>query len=400
MIRDCWTSQHRSKRKSFRNYYAQGVPPKTAKNLGLSTKSTVYSYLGRVRKAAAARGYSPDHDMTNATPETHYLKGTSTLYDEGGNVRLQWVKSNAIQDAIQDALKSFADELADSVRGKFKGPPKAPKAEASDTCVHYKIGDAHLGLYAWANETGSDDHDLTKASEDLIDGLTQLVRAAPSCGLGVIVNVGDFLHSNDSKAQTPGSGNQLDMDGRFSKVFRRAAHVLRYAVHAALSKHENVIVLNARGNHDKDAAVALGVVLEAYFEKEPRVTVLNGERKILSLKFGDCLHLVYHGEKNRNHQYEYATKSFRKEIGEATHVYMDNGHTHHIQRQEIGAIVFEVWSPLVASDQYHADNLYGAGRAITSVTYDKRYGEIGRNVCSLQRVRDRSSTAGSKGMKA
>lgn len=358
-----------------------------ARRLGRN-QSSVSTLVKRVKRKASARGWSPDHDMTHVAPETHIVKGTSTLYGDDGEIKVQWVKTQADLARINEALTAFADELAEGVRGKWKPVKRKPKHCETEIATHYKIGDQHLGMYAWGDETGDEDYDLERSTRDVVGGIGYLVDAARPTEYGVLVNVGDFLHANDRKSQTPGSGNALDTDTRHGKVARRAAHILRDATRLMLTKHQKVVVINARGNHDPDAAVSLQITLEAYFERDDRVDVVRNDQKVLPWVFGETCVLVYHGEKDRRRQMEYLTKRFRKEIGASRRVYVDNGHIHHKQREEIGPLQFEVWHPLAASDQYHADSLYGADRSITSVVYHKRYGEVGRTVCDLQMIRD------------
>lgn len=377
-------------KKILRAIIDAGSASAAARRLGKNA-SSVCNLVRRVKKRAAARGWSPEHDMTHATPETHFVKGTSTLYDADGTVALQWVKTQADLDRINEALAAFADELAEGVRGKWRPVKRRPKSVETEIATHYKIGDQHLGLYAWGEETGDEDYDLERSTRDVVGGIGYLVDAARPTEIGVLVNVGDFLHANDRKSQTPGSGNALDTDTRHGKVARRAAHVLRDATRLMLRKHERVVVINARGNHDPDAAVGLQITLEAYFESDERVDVLRNDQKVLPWVFGQTCVLIYHGEKDRRRQMEYLAKRFRKEIGSCRKVYVDNGHIHHKQREEIGPLQFEVWHPLAASDQYHADSLYGADRSITSVVYHKKYGEVGRTVCDLQMIRDLES---------
>ena len=365
----------------------EGTQKKAARVLQITQHSISNAYK-RARSRAEIRGYSPQHGLHNPVPGTQLLKGASTLYDEDGKVRLQWVKSSANLQAIQAALHGFAAGLADDVRGGFgKVAQRRTRFADAELATHYKIGDQHLGLYAWGSETGSEDYDLAKSSADIVGGLSFLIDAAPPTQTGVLVNVGDFLHANDRKSQTPGSGNLLDVDGRHGKVARRAAHILRDAVRLMLHKHQSVQVINARGNHDPDAAVSMEIALEAYFEKEPRVTVQRNDCKVQHFQWGSVCHFVYHGERNRQQQLAHLTNRYREQIGKSAFVYVDNGHVHHKQREELGPCQFEVWNPLAASDQYHADALYGASRSITSVIYHKQFGEVSRNVCDLRIIR-------------
>lgn len=369
----------------------EGSSTKAAAVLG-RTPNSVKKIYERVKTKAAKRGWSPAHGMTKVVPPTHFVKGTSTLYDGDGKIALQWVKSEADRETMRKAMQVFADELASQVKGKFKKGPKAPKHCNADIATHYKVGDQHLGLYAWGEETGDEDYDLERSTADIRGGLRYLIEASEPTAVGCLVNVGDFLHANDRKSQTPGSGNLLDTDTRHGKVARRAAHIMRDAIRCMLAKHQEVHVFNARGNHDPDSAVWLQIVLEAYFENEPRVKIARNDRKMLVWQFGDVVSFIYHGEKNRTHQLEYITDKFREEIGNAKFCYVDNGHVHHKDAKELGPLKFEVWNPLCATDIYHADSLYGASRSMTSVTYHKRFGEVGRNTCDIRMIRDREAT--------
>lgn len=385
LVEFCQTSRQREIVESL---VKLGSQRKTAAALDIS-RGTINDILAAVRRHAARQGHSPEHGMTKAVPDTHFVKGTSTLYDDAGNIKQQWVKSNIKLEQLTDSLKVVAKELAEDIRGKFKPKKLRPtKGIDADIVTAIKIGDGHLGLLAWSAENGSEDYDLKKATTDLQGGIEFLIDAAPKSERLLIVNVGDFFHANDRKSATPGSGNILDTDSRHGKVLRQGTRLLKHAIDAALKKFPQVEIINARGNHDPDSAVALNLILEAYFEKEPRVTVNRNDSKFLAWAFGKTLLVVNHGERKPIQQYEYITNRFREQIGNAEHVYVDNGHIHHKQCHEIGCATFEVWNALPPADAYHADHGYSAGRSITSVTYHRLYGEVGRNKCDIRRIRD------------
>jgi hypothetical protein len=82
--------------------------------------------------------------------------------------------------------------------------------------------------------------------------------------------VGDFIHANGSAGTTFG-GTRLDVDTRIEVVLETAAQTFIFAIEKMLSKHKNVSVIMARGNHDSDTAIALALILKFYYSKEPRV---------------------------------------------------------------------------------------------------------------------------------
>ena len=65
----------------------RGSRTKAAQSIGVNS-SSFHNLLERAKKNAALRGWSPDHDMTHMTPDTHLVKGTSTLYGDDGQPKL------------------------------------------------------------------------------------------------------------------------------------------------------------------------------------------------------------------------------------------------------------------------------------------------------------------------
>ena len=95
-----------------------GNQTKAAKLLGINLR-TFQRTLDRIKKTAASRGWSPDHDMTHKTADGFAVKGTSTLYDDAGNLKIQWVKTNAI---LEDHLKATIGELDEQIVELHKLP--------------------------------------------------------------------------------------------------------------------------------------------------------------------------------------------------------------------------------------------------------------------------------------
>ncbi len=93
---------------------ANGTQAAAADALGV-TKRSVERALARVRTKAAKHGYSPDHNMTHTSPNTHIVKGASTLYGDDGEVKLQWVKTDLKKEVITEALQFVADDLCHSL---------------------------------------------------------------------------------------------------------------------------------------------------------------------------------------------------------------------------------------------------------------------------------------------
>lgn len=364
----------------------EGSVRKAAKSLGI-TERPLFAALERLRENAARQGWAPDHDMTHTAAPGFTVSGLSTLYNADGQMMAQWVKTRQEAEGLQTALEELTERLCDRVQGKAK-PVKGPKVSDTDLLSAYVIGDAHLGLYAWSEETGAEDFDTSIGTNDLRGAFNHLVQASPASEVGLLVNVGDFLHANDTTSQTPASKNLLDTDGRFSQVIDRAVTVFRYAVNLMLSKHRQVWIVNARGNHDPDAAVWLNKIIVAYYSKEPRVKVFQNAPAFQYVEWGQVLIGVHHGDRIKRQQiYEAMTRDRRDSWGKAKFAYFWTGHIHHKAAEEIGGCLFESFNTLAAPDAWHAQNGYGANREMQQITIHRNHGIVARNVCGLQMAR-------------
>ena len=357
---------------------------KAAANLGIST-STVSSCVRRVQAKAAKQGYSPKHDMVHTAPDTHIVKGVSSYYDEKGNLSRQWVKTDLKKGAELEAMKAFAEGLAEDLAGKHTISAK-PTNTNNELMSCYVIGDHHLGMLAHAAITGGDDYNIDKAESLLVEAFDKLITRGVDASTGLLVNLGDFLHANDL-TNTTQSGHVLDVDGHFSRAYKAAGSLLRLIVSMMLAKHEKVVVLNARGNHDRDAALSLNIMMEVLYENDPRVEVLDNVSKFVSYTYGSNLVVTHHGDRMTPQKvYEHVTRTMSKQWGDTTHRFCWMGHIHHKTAREIGGMVVESWNVLSPVDNWHADSGYGSDRSMTCVVLHKEYGEYIRHKVGIKEL--------------
>lgn len=351
-----------------------GSNNKAAKALGVNRRS-VDTAIARVKKRAALKMWAPEHDLTHPAAPGFTTKRVSTAYGEDGQVKLQW----HIQEPEKVALEEIQAGLAEAFRAELKGlykQIKKPKETNKDLMSCYIIGDHHFGMFAWGPETGGDDYDTEISERLLTEATDQLVGSSPASEVGTLVNVGDFLHANDTTSQTPASKNVLDTDGRMGRVARRAGLLLKSLIDRMLIKHKKVLVINARGNHDPDAAMWLNEVIRAYYHQEDRVEVKDNFSKFIWFTYGSNLVVTHHGDKiKRQQMYQAITRNLRDEWGRAKHVYGWTGHIHHKEAEEIGGMLFESWNVLAPPDEWHASAGYGSERSMTCVVLHKEHGE-------------------------
>ena len=85
--------------------------------------STIRQALDRIKFRAAKMGYAPEADMTKPTVGPYVVKGTSTLYDEEGKPKLQWVKTNLDRQAQLEIMKQAVEALCEDVKPVKSIPP-------------------------------------------------------------------------------------------------------------------------------------------------------------------------------------------------------------------------------------------------------------------------------------
>ena len=229
----------------------------------------------------------------NSVDSGQILRGTSTLYDSAGNIKQQWVKSDADKlvqfDSIREAITLLASELQPL-------PPIPQILPATDeTATLYISNDIHFGALMWAPESGTD-WDLPIAVDTVKAAYDHLFATSPNSRVGIVTDLGDLMEVDSFKNLTPQSGNPLAVDGRFPKIMRAAYSSLVYAIYRALEKHEQVYFINIAGNHDMTVGHAIREVIRAVFADNSRVIIDDSPSAIKYFQHGQTLLQFAHGD--------------------------------------------------------------------------------------------------------
>jgi hypothetical protein len=347
-----------------------------AKALGVNP-STIRGAREQVEKKAAIFGYSPQHDLTRKVAPGFTAKGHSTLYRRGEpEPVIQWVKTTADGQQREQIIRAAIDALMqDTPRAS---PAVAPKQSADNLCTVYTLTDCHVGAKAWGKETGAD-WDLAIAERTIVSAFDQMVMSSPDASVGVVAQLGDFLHFDGLSAVTPTSGHVLDADSRFSKVVAVAVRVLRRVIDSALQKHARVVVLMAEGNHDLAASVWLRHMFQLLYEREPRITVIDSEMPYYVYQHGLSFIGWHHGHLTKPEQLPLLfAAQFPREWGATTRRYVHCGHLHHVHEREFDGIIVIQHPTIAARDSHSSRNGYVSDRSISSITYHAKFGQVGR----------------------
>ncbi len=358
-----------------------GSNQKAAAALGIGRR-TIDQAIKRAKAAAARAGYSPDHDMVRTVPDGFKVKGVSTFYNKDGKPTAQWVKSSADEERqrqmMQAAFEAMAEELP-------KLPPAPGPGETLDSLLAvYPLGDPHVGMLSWGEETGAD-FDLRIAERDLCAAMAYLVEQAPAAKRAVIINLGDYFHADNMAGMTSRSGNVMDMDSRLPKMFRVGVKIMRQLVDSALKKHETVEVINAIGNHDDVLAMVMSVMLAQIYENEPRIVIHDQPTSRHYIQHGKVLIGVTHGHQTKDTDLPGIMATERPKLwGDTQYRYFYRGHHHHDSLKEYNGCIVEQFRTLAAGDAYAVSGGYLSGRDMKCIVHHAEYGEVARNTCALE----------------
>lgn len=356
-------------------YWETGSYQKAADRFGVHNRA-VWGAIKAVKDKAARQGYAPDHDMTRTAPDGFLVKGVSTYYNKEGKPTGQWLKT-AIDhqrqaELMQAAVKALCDEI------KPEQPVPAPVRSLDSLLNCYVITDYHLGMKAWAEETGA--HWDTEMAENLLVAwFGAAIAQSPDASVGVFAQLGDFLHFDGHEPKTPTHGHVLDASARFQEMARVAIRVIRRVVAMLLQKHQVVHVLLAEGNHDIYGSGWLREFFAVLYEHEPRVLVNTRADPYYCIEHGATSLFFHHGHKRKPEALETVlVAKFREVFGRTRHSYAHTGHLHHNRLLEGHTMTIEQHRTLAAPDAHASRGGWVSGRDAKVVTYHDQFGEVSR----------------------
>lgn len=309
-------------------------------------------------------------------PDGFVVKGESTLVDANGNVIVQWIKTGEGKgEGLIEGLRAAFAEFD----GAAPAVPFPAEASEDDLLTVYVLPDLHLGMHAWGKETGSD-YDTKIAVDMALSTYATLVEQSRPSKHAVLLGLGDYFHANDDKAVTPRSGNKLDVDGRWPKVFAAGAKLATSIVDIIARKHQQVEAVFLPGNHDPDAAISLTVALALFYSASPRIQVHQEPGLVWYRRFGSVLLGATHGHTMKPDRMAMMLAADRpEEWGQTKHRHFFFGHIHHESALEVGPVRVESFSAPAARDSFNQNFGFRSGRAVNALTFHNAGGEIGRH---------------------
>jgi len=311
------------------------------------------------------------------TAPGYHVRGVSTLRDRNGRVVLAWEKTARDKDSQLQALLAAVATIGDKLPREPLVALGTVNADLDDDllCV-YPLGDPHFGLYSWAQETGQD-FDLKIAERGLVSAADRLVMLAPPARRALILNLGDFFHSDNQQNRTSRAGNALDVDSRWARVLQVGIRAMTRVVDRALEKHADVIIRCEIGNHDDHTSIVLATVLAHHYDVNPRVTVDTSPTQFWRYRFGRCLLATTHGHTCKLVKLPgIMATDWPEDWGATEHRRWYVGHFHHERVQEHPGCTVEVFRTTAARDAWHAAAGYRSGRDLRLHVWHSKRGLI------------------------
>ena len=337
-------------------------------------------------KARFAReGWSPEHGLTIGAPETFLLSKLTVQRGKNGEIEKTWPRYSPDMVKQLAAMRATVAAMQEELKPEKALP--APLQTLAHLLNCYVITDYHLGMNAWAEETGAA-WDMKIAEDTLVGWFGAAIAQAPDSHTGVFAQLGDLLHWDGIQAVTPTSGHVLDADTRFQKLVRVAISVIRRVTAMLLQKHERVVLLMAEGNHDLASSAWLRELFAALYADEPRIEVITRPDPYYCIEHGRTSLFFHHGHKKRMDSLETVfIAKFREVFGRTKHSYAHTGHLHHNVLRETNTMQIEQHRTLAAPDSHASRGGWMSGRDAKVITYHAEHGEVGRIIVSADMLK-------------
>lgn len=350
---------------------------------------------GSIRKAAAALGIprstlqyrlkrEPEQNISALVPDDFGIERSTITVEPDGTLGRQWLKTKYDPQVIRDRLEDIRQEFCSTLPRFDLDIPTCASGD-ENLFTMFVITDYHLGMLSWAEETGSN-WSMDIAEQLFIKYFKYAIQNTPAAKVAILGNIGDFLHFSGMKAITNHSGHVLDADTRYSRLVRVAIKMSRIAVAMLLEKYEEVHVFHMEGNHDDDASIWLRESVWSHYENEPRVIVSRRVDPYHCFERGDVTIFMHHGHLRRSRDLEtILIAKFREQFGRTRKSYAHTGHFHNKEVISVNNMRIEQHPTLAAADSYATRGGWMSNmRESPVITYDQRYGEIGRIVVPVE----------------
>lgn len=371
------TYRNRLRVAEFRGLTGRTPPAPTGFEVKAISETT--DALGNVK--ARSTKYQEEGGGPYKVPDGHKVKGESVLTDADGQIRAKWTKTAEIKDDPARIAEIILEGMREEIpRAKEIAAPAIVSGSAA-LLNAFVLADVHLGMFAWGEENGGDDWDLSIAEKTVSSWAIAAMDCAPNAKDALFIKLGDWKHTDGLRAETPRSRHVLDADSRWQKICRTSIRLDRFITRAMLERHQRVFKEESEGNHDESSIPLMREMWAMHYENDPRVIVDTDPSLYHCHRHGQTTVFSHHGHIKRNAKQvaSACVASHRDVWGASKHSYFHIGHEHHHESVETEFGVVEMHQTLAARDSHASRGGYFSGRSAQIITYHEKYGEVGRN---------------------
>lgn len=343
-----------------------------AAKLGVS-QGTISESIQRLRKKAGIEGHLPELGIEKSFPGTgHVAKGYSRWFktEDGGF----WIKTDVPLshrlEIAEAAIKAFQDEI--KPLPPIKRDTKFNK-QIDEFANLYVLSDVHIGALSWHEETGAD-WDIDIAEETIIDAFRYQIANSPNAEHAIFCQLGDALHYDGMRAETPAHRHHVDADSRPQKMVRATIRIFRKVIETLARRHNRVTVLHAMGNHDPYGSIHLQEWSRVLYENNPQVDVVCNPSPYYAMRHGAAFLGFHHGHRRKMAQLVdvFSSAKYWDMKNGCRTAYIHSGHEHHRELKEFSGGICEMHPTLAARSSYESHGGYSADRSMVCVTYHSK----------------------------
>ena len=284
-----------------------GPPPKDLDVLEVDErgKDTIVTSIVRRDNCTKPAEFKAKAGLSDAWIATHFRQkewqGYYKLKDGSGHNVVD------LQGSSVSWKRIIGEELKEAIlawtTGEIK-PAKAPTRRIQlakwnteeGYAVSWGLWDAHIGMYAFGKEVGTD-YDVNMAYNRCLNSVDDMIAKLRLYKISKIwMPLGnDYFHYDNVRQTTSGSDIVMDTDSRFGRVYRAGTGIMEYMVRRA-TELAPVEVFYVPGNHDVLTSYTLVAWLKAWFRNDPRVTVSMSENPQQIRAHGGTTIMFEHGK--------------------------------------------------------------------------------------------------------
>lgn len=275
----------------------------------------------------------------------------------------------------EDQFKKFLD----TYNVKIIQNPKKDKLKATDDSQGESLyliclSDLHIGNYQKSGYLNSIEEKVTYC-------LSHIRRL--NCSEVIILNTGDMLHTDTSKAQT-WNNTQLDAQDSFEDAFTNGLNFTTSIIDYSRELSLNTTFVNVRGNHSFDTEYCLGEALKKVYKLDEKVTILNSKDTRIYYKWRNNGFLFTHGDKGVDRLPLIFATEGREVFNSTDHHHILLGHLHHNKgkqfiddRGEFAGIEVRVLGSPTSNDIWHKQNAFCQNKkAIQCMQFTEEQGKF------------------------